>query len=115
MVNNIVQFSTSSIPAVTGIPSAAAPLSGVPVEKAVPTETGATKAVTTALGKVGSTYKHAQSGPNSFDCSGLTSYAWREAGVTLPRNSRSQFSALDWDTLNMSTIVTMTGGGLTVM
>ena len=29
-------------------------------------------------------------GPNSFDCSGLTSWAWKQAGVTIPRTSREQ-------------------------
>ena len=29
----------------------------------------------------------------SFDCSGLTHYAWGKAGVYLPRNSRAQAAA----------------------
>lgn len=96
VVNNIVQFSTSGTPAVKSIPAAAAPLSGAPVEKAAPTpakQPAAKKVVAAALGKVGSSYRYAQAGPNAFDCSGLTSYAWKQAGVTLPRSSSSQFSA----------------------
>ncbi len=93
VVNNLVQFSSSRIPAVTGIPAAAPALSGVPVEKAPPKQTAGKKAVAAALSKVGSTYRYAQSGPNAFDCSGLTSFAYRQAGITLPRNSRSQASA----------------------
>jgi cell wall-associated NlpC family hydrolase len=27
-----------------------------------------------------------------FDCSGLTSYAWKQAGVSLPRTTREQYS-----------------------
>lgn len=27
-----------------------------------------------------------------FDCSGLTSYAWKQAGVALPRTSRDQYA-----------------------
>jgi cell wall-associated NlpC family hydrolase len=34
----------------------------------------------------------AAAGPNSFDCSGLTMAAWRQAGVSLSHYSYSQFS-----------------------
>lgn len=93
VVNNLVQFSTSSISAVRSIPKAAPALKGVPVEKAPPKQTAAKKAVAAALSKVGSRYVWATAGPNTFDCSGLTSYAWRQSGVTLSRSSRVQFSA----------------------
>ena len=38
----------------------------------------------------GKPYVWAASGPGSFDCSGLTSYAYRAAGITLPHSSRMQ-------------------------
>ena len=47
-------------------------------------------AVAAALSKVGSAYVWGAAGPNSFDCSGLTSWAWKQAGVTIPRTSREQ-------------------------
>lgn len=50
-------------------------------------------AVQTALAQVGKPYQWGGSGPSSFDCSGLTGYAWRAAGVSLPHNSRMQYSA----------------------
>ncbi|MEX1177396.1 MAG: NlpC/P60 family protein [Nitriliruptor sp.] len=50
------------------------------------------KAVEVALAQVGKPYKWGGTGPSSFDCSGLTGYAWRAAGVTLPRVSRDQYS-----------------------
>lgn len=50
------------------------------------------KAVEVALAQVGKPYVWGGSGPNSFDCSGLTSYAWAAAGVQLPRTSRDQYS-----------------------
>jgi cell wall-associated NlpC family hydrolase len=43
-----------------------------------------------ALSKVGSTYVAGGSGPNTFDCSGLTSFAYAAAGVMLPHSSRAQ-------------------------
>ena len=47
-------------------------------------------AIETALAQVGDEYVWGASGPDSFDCSGLTSYAYASAGVSLPRSSRSQ-------------------------
>ena len=44
----------------------------------------------TALAQVGDTYVWAGSGPDGFDCSGLTSYAYAAAGVALPHSSRAQ-------------------------
>ncbi len=52
-------------------------------------------AVSAAYGQLGVPYRFATSNPGvSFDCSGLTSYAWSQAGVSLPRNSRSQAASL---------------------
>ncbi|WP_346622991.1 C40 family peptidase [Blastococcus montanus] len=47
-------------------------------------------AVDTALAQVGDPYVWGAGGPNAFDCSGLTSYAYAAAGVMLPHSSRAQ-------------------------
>jgi cell wall-associated NlpC family hydrolase len=47
-------------------------------------------AVDTALAQVGKPYVWAAAGPNSFDCSGLTQFAYRAAGVSLPHSSSGQ-------------------------
>jgi cell wall-associated NlpC family hydrolase len=61
-------------------PSAApAPASGV-----------AGTVVATAMAQRGKPYVWAASGPGSFDCSGLTQYAYRAAGISLPHSSRMQ-------------------------
>ncbi len=49
-------------------------------------------AVQYALSQVGKRYVAAADGPDSFDCSGLTMAAWRQAGVSLAHYSYSQFS-----------------------
>ncbi|NGO68111.1 NlpC/P60 family protein [Streptomyces boncukensis] len=46
-----------------------------------------------AKGKVGSPYVWGATGPSSFDCSGLTSWAYKQAGVSLPRTSQAQANA----------------------
>jgi cell wall-associated NlpC family hydrolase len=47
-------------------------------------------AVDTARAQVGKGYEYGAAGPDSFDCSGLTQYAYRSAGIELPHSSRSQ-------------------------
>ena len=54
---------------------------------------GAQAAVDAALAQIGKPYQWGASGPSSFDCSGLTMYAWAHAGVSLPHNSGAQYSA----------------------
>jgi peptidoglycan DL-endopeptidase CwlO len=64
-----------------------------PAPSAPSTRQSAQVAVDTALAQVGKPYQWGGGGPNSFDCSGLTSYAWRAAGVSLPHSSRMQYGA----------------------
>jgi cell wall-associated NlpC family hydrolase len=47
-------------------------------------------AVNTALAQVGKPYRWGAAGPDAFDCSGLTMYAYRAAGISLPHSSRMQ-------------------------
>ncbi|WP_222194642.1 C40 family peptidase [Modestobacter italicus] len=54
-----------------------------------PTE-AAGVAVRTALAQVGDMYLPGGSGPDRFDCSGLTQYAYAAAGISLPHSSRAQ-------------------------
>jgi cell wall-associated NlpC family hydrolase len=47
-------------------------------------------AVDTAMAQLGDPYVWAASGPDAFDCSGLTQYAYAAAGVSLPHSSGMQ-------------------------
>jgi cell wall-associated NlpC family hydrolase len=47
-------------------------------------------AVDAALAQVGDPYVWGASGPNAFDCSGLTQYAYSVGGLSLPHSSSSQ-------------------------
>ena len=47
-----------------------------------------------ALSQLGAQYRAYSASPRvGFDCSGLTSWAWRQAGVTIPRSSGDQIAA----------------------
>lgn len=50
----------------------------------------AKKAIDFALAQLGEPYSYGSSGPDSWDCSGLTGGAWGAAGVSLPRSSSAQ-------------------------
>lgn len=64
---------------------------------------GAGAAVDAALSQVGKPYQWGAAGPSSYDCSGLTMWAWAHAGVALPHNSGMQYNATprvarsDWE------------------
>ncbi|MDQ0382003.1 C40 family peptidase [Amycolatopsis thermophila] len=52
----------------------------------------ANTALQAALAKRGSEYEWGADGPSEFDCSGLTMWAYRAAGISLPHSSRSQYT-----------------------
>jgi peptidoglycan DL-endopeptidase CwlO len=65
----------------------------------------ALRAAATQLGKP---YVWGATGPGSYDCSGLTSWAFKRAGVTLPRSSSQQANigrAVSWDEMQPGDLV----------
>jgi cell wall-associated NlpC family hydrolase len=70
-------LSASSLQFTPKIPIVA-PLSTTPV------------ALAWAFSELGKPYVWAATGPNTFDCSGLTQYVWHEAGVSVPRVAAAQ-------------------------
>jgi cell wall-associated NlpC family hydrolase len=62
--------------------------------KAPAPSAGAATALDVARAQIGKPYKWAAAGPDSFDCSGLTMYAWGKAGVQLPHSAAGQYDML---------------------
>jgi cell wall-associated NlpC family hydrolase len=61
----------------------------------VPAPSGAAQtAIDTAKAQLGKPYVYAGAGPDTFDCSGLTMFAWAAAGVQLPHSAEAQYQAL---------------------
>ncbi|MER5909849.1 NlpC/P60 family protein [Streptomyces sp. NPDC001982] len=61
--------------------------------------TKADKAIAFARAQIGKPYVWGATGPDSYDCSGLTQAAWKAAGVDLPRTT--------WDQVNAGTTVSL--------
>jgi peptidoglycan DL-endopeptidase CwlO len=85
-------------PAVAPAPSEDAP--DPPPMAIPPTSPAAAVAVAEALRQLGKPYVFGANGPNTFDCSGLTQWAWAKAGVAMPHYTVSQFHAFPHVPLN---------------
>jgi cell wall-associated NlpC family hydrolase len=63
-----------------------------PVSIAAPTSSVGGGAVAAAMSQLGKPYVWAAAGPDSYDCSGLTSWAYAQVGVSLPHSSYDQWN-----------------------
>lgn len=74
----------------------AAPARPAPAPAPIPVSApngGAAAAIAAAQSVMGTPYRYGGTNPSTgFDCSGLTSWAWARAGVSIPRTSRAQFA-----------------------
>jgi cell wall-associated NlpC family hydrolase len=92
-VDGIVGPQTRGALGLSGASTAAAGSAGATTRSATATSTGSgvQAAVAAALSKVGAPYVSGATGPSSFDCSGLTSWAMGRAGISIPRTSFAQY------------------------
>jgi peptidoglycan DL-endopeptidase CwlO len=90
-VDGIVGPATLGALGALGVSGAAATRSATAKEAGTSGAAGVQVAVAAAMSKVGSPYSYGATGPSSFDCSGLTSWAMRQAGIAIPRTSFAQY------------------------
>jgi cell wall-associated NlpC family hydrolase len=102
--------STSTYQTTSAKPSANKKLS-----KAARQRLRAQKAVKIAKKQIGDPYRWGATGPGAFDCSGLAVYAWRKAGVKIPRTTWAQLRGVKkkvgWKSLKPGDLVFTSGGG----
>jgi cell wall-associated NlpC family hydrolase len=67
--------------------------SRTPTTASVPASGRAGAAVSFAMAQVGDAYVYGATGPDAWDCSGLTMGAWAQAGVSLPHSSSAQYNS----------------------
>ncbi len=74
--------------------STGAPMSQKPATAAMPAlapgSSSGAGALQAALSKLGSPYVYGATGPNAFDCSGLTQWAFKQVGISIPRTAEAQ-------------------------
>lgn len=82
---------TVDVPEGIALPPGLVP-AAAPVEFAAPEVSTGQRILDAASTRVGSPYVWGATGPSSFDCSGLTSWAYKEAGISIPRTSQAQIA-----------------------
>lgn len=87
-------LSASAASAVTGAPGVVESMagSGTATATGAPGSAAIRQVIDFALSKVGGPYVWGASGPDAYDCSGLTQAAWAQAGVRLTHYSGTQYT-----------------------
>ena len=78
--------SNGDTPSVGGAPSVGDAVAGA--------SSTAEGAIAAAWTRKGMSYVWGATGPTTFDCSGLTQWAYAQAGISIPRTSRQQYAGL---------------------
>lgn len=81
---------TVDVPEGIEVPAGLAQAAPVEFAAPAPEVSAGQKIVDAATSRVGSPYAWGATGPSSFDCSGLTSWAYQENGISIPRTSQAQ-------------------------
>lgn len=66
-------------------------LSGCSSTPSAPSGDAARQGAAIAQSMVGSPYRYGGTTPRGFDCSGLVYYAYRKAGISVPRTTQAQY------------------------
>ncbi|MEU1527434.1 NlpC/P60 family protein [Nocardia rhamnosiphila] len=106
-LNQVLEQAPHAMPAAPALPNFAPP---APLQQ----QTLGDIALDAAKTKVGAMYSWGAAGPANFDCSGLVQWAYKQAGIKLPRTSFEQShvgAPIAFDNLKPGDIVITNGGG----
>ena len=108
VVPEAVAAAPSSTSAAAATTSVSATTQAAPAAAAEGGDSAGEIAAAAARTKIGFAYTYAGNGPNSYDCSGLTAWAWAQAGISIPRVSYEQanFPEVPLDQLQPGDLVT---------
>ena len=116
-MNQQVQQALAAMPAPAPAPQVAMPQLPAlfnPAPEMFTQNTASDVALDAAKTKVGAMYSWGASGPYNFDCSGLVQWAYKQAGIELPRTSFEQShvgAPVAFHDLQPGDIVVTNGGG----
>lgn len=85
-----VASASSSVEATEPIPESGAQLTAATWRRAI-----GQAVIDAGETKLGAPYVYSAGGPDAFDCSGFTRWAWMQLGVELPHNSGAQWAAVE--------------------
>ncbi|WSJ02037.1 C40 family peptidase [Nocardia sp. NBC_01329] len=105
-LNQVIEQAPHVMPGAPALPSFAPP---APVQQSL-----GDVALDAAKTKVGAMYSWGAAGPANFDCSGLVQWAYKQAGIKLPRTSFEQShvgAPIAFASLKPGDIVITNGGG----
>lgn len=103
-LNQVLEQAPNVMPAAPALPDFAPPVQ----------QTAGDIALDAAKTKVGAMYSWGAAGPYNFDCSGLVQWAYKQAGIKLPRTSFEQShvgAPVAFQNLKPGDIVITNGGG----
>ncbi|WP_459550035.1 C40 family peptidase [Nocardia sp. X0981] len=103
-LNQVLEQAPHAMPAAPALPDFAPPAQ----------QTAGDIALDAAKTKVGAMYSWGAAGPYNFDCSGLVQWAYKQAGIKLPRTSFEQShvgAPVAFQNLKPGDIVITNGGG----
>ena len=88
-------FAGTTVPAgfVSPVPVAASSESSSPRSAVAAGSSSGAGALQAALSKLGSSYAYGATGPNAFDCSELTQWAYKPVGISIPRTAEASGGA----------------------
>lgn len=95
------------------LPTGSVDLAPAPPASVAPAASLGQKALQAAESKLGAPYVYGAAGPDAFDCSGLVQWAYKQAGLNLPRTSYDQAAAgfaVARDNLQVGDVISFYGG-----
>ncbi|MFI5714817.1 C40 family peptidase [Nocardia sp. NPDC051750] len=109
-LNQALEAAPKVMPAAPALPNFAPPAAPAPLQQ----QSLGDIALDAAKTKVGAMYSWGAAGPYNFDCSGLVQWAYKQAGIKLPRTSFEQShvgAPIAFQNLQPGDIVITNGGG----